>query len=92
MIKVDQVMVNRLEQFAKIELNMNEREKLRLEIIRALEFVDHLLVPENNRSISSIHSVMDIDNLREDISEKTLFPFFDNIPDRFDDYVVVTNR
>ncbi len=92
MIKVDQVLVNRLEQLAKIELDINEREKLRLEIIQALEFVEHLIVSEKHPSVSHTLLVMDPEKLREDVPEKTLFGFFDNVPERIEDYVVVSNR
>ncbi|MFP4460891.1 MAG: Asp-tRNA(Asn)/Glu-tRNA(Gln) amidotransferase subunit GatC [Thermotogota bacterium] len=90
MIKVDSVLIHRLEQLAKIELDINEREKLRLEIIQALEFVDQLVDSENCPSISIIRSVMNPEKLREDSSEKSLFAFFDNVSERIEDYVVVS--
>jgi len=90
MIKVDHVLVNHLEQLAKIELNTNEREKLRLEIIQALEFIDSLEAVQIDMATSFSSPKIELNQLRNDQVERTLFDFFKNVPEQVEDYVVVS--
>jgi len=90
MIKVDHVLVNHLEQLAKIELNTNEREKLRLEIIQALEFIDSLEAVQIDMATSFSSPKVELNQLRNDQVERTLFDFFKNVPEQVEDYVVVS--
>ena len=90
MIKVDHVFVNRLEQLAKIELDANEREKLRLEIIRALAFIGTLDAHEDDTSVGEVDHPMPFCQLRRDQASKTLFDLFTNVPDQVEEYVVVS--
>jgi aspartyl/glutamyl-tRNA(Asn/Gln) amidotransferase C subunit len=90
MIKVDHVLVNHLEQLAKIELNTNEREKLRLEIIQALEFIDSLEAVQIDMATPFSPLMVELNQLRNDQVERTLFDFFKNVPEQVEDYVVVS--
>jgi aspartyl/glutamyl-tRNA(Asn/Gln) amidotransferase C subunit len=90
MIKVDHVLVNHMEQLAKIELNTNEREKLRLEIIQALEFIDSLEAVQIDMATSFSSPKVELNQLRNDQVERTLFDFFKNVPEQVEDYVVVS--
>jgi aspartyl/glutamyl-tRNA(Asn/Gln) amidotransferase C subunit len=90
MIKVDHVLVNHMEQLANIELNTNEREKLRLEIIQALEFIDSLEAVQIDMATSFSSPKVELNQLRNDQVERTLFDFFKNVPEQVEDYVVVS--
>ncbi|MDN5359833.1 MAG: hypothetical protein PWQ84_896 [Thermotogaceae bacterium] len=90
MIKVDHVLVNHMEQLAKIELNTNEREKLRLEIIQALEFIDSLEAVQIDMATPFSPLMVELNQLRNDQVERTLFDFFKNVPEQVEDYVVVS--
>jgi len=79
-----------LEQLAKIELNTNEREKLRLEIIQALEFIDSLEAVQIDMATSFSSPKIELNQLRNDQVERTLFDFFKNVPEQVEDYVVVS--
>jgi len=92
MIKVDHVLVNRLEQLAKIELNTNERDNLRLEIIQALEFIGTLEATQMDLTTPLKHPTTELNELRNDQVEKTLFDFFINITEQVEDYVVVSTE
>jgi aspartyl/glutamyl-tRNA(Asn/Gln) amidotransferase C subunit len=90
MIKVDHVLVNHMEQLANIELNTNEREKLRLEIIQALEFIDSLEAVQIDMATPFSPLMVELNQLRNDQVERTLFDFFKNVPEQVEDYVVVS--
>lgn len=92
MIKVDQVFVNRLEQLAKIELEINEREKLRLEIIQALKFFGNLEITHIDKVAPLSPLTVGLNQLRDDQVEKTLFDFFKNVHEQVEDYVVVSTE
>jgi len=92
MIKVDHVMVNRLEKLSKIELNTKEREHLRLEIIQALDFVGSFEESDNIKPVTFTHLTIEVEQLREDLVEKPLFAFFENVPEQVDNYVVFSSR
>lgn len=91
MIKVDHVMVNRLEKLTKIEMNTKERDLLRLEIIQALDFIGRLEESDDIKPVTFTRLTVETNQLREDLAEKTLFAFFENVPEQVDDYVVFSN-
>jgi len=89
MIKIDNVYVNRLEQLTKIELDNYERGKLGLEIIQALEFIGTIDQIDDCKSNQWFCNTLEIVQLRNDEVKKPLFDFFRNVPEQFEDYVVV---
>lgn len=89
MIKVDHVLFNRLEQLSKIELNTNERERLRLEIIQTLEFIGNLEANQIDKAFPSNPLTVELNQLRKDQAERTLFDLFKNVSEQMEDYVVI---